>query len=143
MKVDEEVYKLGNTKDIKKRMTQYNVGRINELPIAFVYKTDNIDKVEKCVKNNLKEYRLKKHKNNELFKIDKDFIKDTVIYCNKSKSVKLKQNLKLFNKKENTNWLIIFDKDNNFNTNDLYKKKTSKKINKKTSKKISKKISKK
>ena len=27
--------------------------------IAFVYKTDNIDKVENCVKNNLKEYRLK------------------------------------------------------------------------------------
>ena len=58
MKVDEEVYKLGNTKDIKKRMTQYNVGRINELPIAFVYKTDNIDKVEKCVKNNLKKYKI-------------------------------------------------------------------------------------
>lgn len=104
-------------------MKQYNVGRINELPIAFVYKTDNIDKVEKCVKDNLKEYRLKKQKTNEIFKIDKDFIKDTIIYCTKHKSVKLKQNLKLFNKKENTNWLIIFDKDNIYNLNDLHKKK--------------------
>jgi len=66
-------------------MKQYNVGRINELPIAFVYKTDNIKKVEKCVKDNLNDYRIKKHKNNETFKIDKDFIKDTIIYCNKKK----------------------------------------------------------
>ena len=58
LKVDEEIYKLGSSKDIKKRMKQYNVGRINELPIAFVYKTDNIDMVEKCVKENLKNYKL-------------------------------------------------------------------------------------
>ena len=104
------MYKLGNSKDIKKRMKQYNVGRINELPIVYIYKTDNIDKVEKCVKDNLAEYRIKKHKNNETFKIDKDFIKDTIIYCNKIKSVKLKQDLKLFNKKENNNWLILIHK---------------------------------
>ncbi len=60
LKVDDDVYKLGNSKDIKKRMKQYNVGRINELPIAYIYKTDNIDKVEKCVKDNLAEYRIKK-----------------------------------------------------------------------------------
>jgi hypothetical protein len=128
LKSDDEVYKLGNSKDIKKRMKQYNVGRVNELPIAFVYKTDNIDKVEKCIKENLKDYRLKKHKNNEIFKIDKNFIKDTIIYCNKRKSIKLKQNLKLFNKKENTNWIIIFDKDNIYDFNDLYKIKKKQKI---------------
>ena len=137
-------------------MNQYNVGRINELPIAFVYKTDNINKVEKCVKDNLNDYRIKKHKNNETIakkikdffnnetiKIDKDFIKETIIYCNKRKSVKLKQNLKLFNKKENNNWLIIFDKNNKYNINELYSKKNSKKTSKKVSKKTSKKINKK
>ena len=62
LKVDDEVYKIGNSKDIKKRMKQYNVGRINELPIVFVYKTTNIEEVENCVKNNLKKYRVKKHK---------------------------------------------------------------------------------
>jgi hypothetical protein len=52
--------------------------------------------------------------------------------------VKLKQNLKLFNKKENNNWLIIFDKNNEYNINELYSKKNSKKTSKKVSKKISK-----
>ena len=71
LKVEDEVYKIGNSKDIKKRMKQYNVGHINELPIVFVYKTTNIEEVENCVKNNLKKYRVKKHANNETFKIDK------------------------------------------------------------------------
>ena len=37
----DNVYKIGKSKDIKKRMKQYNVGRVSDLPIAFVYKTDN------------------------------------------------------------------------------------------------------
>ena len=59
-------------------MKQYNVGRINELPIVFVYKTTNIEEVENCVKNNLKKYRIKKNANNETFKIDKEFILEAV-----------------------------------------------------------------
>ena len=46
LKVDDETHKLGNSNDIKKRMKQYNVGRINELPIVFVYKSKNIVDVE-------------------------------------------------------------------------------------------------
>jgi len=71
LKVEDEVHKIGSSKDIKKRMKQYNVGRINELPIVFVYKTTDIEEVESCVKNNLKKYRVKKNANNEIFKIDK------------------------------------------------------------------------
>jgi phage anti-repressor protein len=40
LKVDDENNKLGQSGDLKKRMKQYNVGRIDELPIVFVYKTD-------------------------------------------------------------------------------------------------------
>jgi hypothetical protein len=32
-------------------MTQYNVGRIDELSIVFVYKTEQMDEIEKCLKN--------------------------------------------------------------------------------------------
>ena len=56
LKVDEETNKIGNSNDIKKRMKQYNVGRLNELPIVFVYKTKNIIGVEKCIKKNLSDY---------------------------------------------------------------------------------------
>ena len=120
LKVDDETYKLGNSNDIKKRMKQYNVGRINELLIVFVFKSNNIVSIENCIKKNLSDYRVKKHKNNELFKIDDDFIKDTIIYCNKANSIKIKENKKLYNSKNNKNWLIIIDK-NNTNINELFK----------------------
>ncbi len=125
-------------------MKQYKVGKIYELPIVLVYKSKNIEEVEKCVKKNLSAYKVKKNKNNELFKIDDEFIKETIIYCNKTSS-KVKENKKLFKSTDSNNWMIIIDKSNS-DTNILFKekvnkstKKTSKKISKKTSKKISKK----
>ena len=51
--------KIGKTTDLKARMKQYNVGRISELPIVFVYQTDHIDEIEQCIKENLKKYQLK------------------------------------------------------------------------------------
>lgn len=140
LKVDDEIKKIGNTTDIKKRMKLYNVGKINELPIVLVYKSKNIVELEKCIKDNLSTYRVKKNKNNELFKIDDDFLKETIIYCNKQ-SIKIKENKKLLNFNSLNNWLIIIDKTENDIT-EIFKKpskKTSNNISKKTSKKLSKK----
>jgi phage anti-repressor protein/predicted GIY-YIG superfamily endonuclease len=137
LRVEDETYKIGTTSEIKKRMSLYNVGRIDELPIVYVFKCKNIKEVEKCIKKNMEEYRLKKHKNNELFKVDEEFIKDTVVYCNK-KTLKIKENKKLLNSKKITNWLIIIDKKNT-DTTQLYKpvkkyvRKTNSKKNSKTS----------
>jgi len=154
LRVDDEIKKIGSTGDIKKRMNLYKVGKVHELPIVLVYKTKNITEVEKCVKKNLSAYRVKKNANNELFKIDDEFIKETIIYCNKT-STKVKENKKLFNSKDDkTNWMIIIDKTSS-DTNILFKEKAKpkpkakpkakpiKKTSKKSSKKISKKISKK
>jgi phage anti-repressor protein len=140
LKVEDETYKIGTTAELKKRMTQYNVGRIDQLPIVYVFRCKNIKEVEKCVKDNMIKYRLKNHKNNEIFKVDDEFIKDTVIYCNK-KTIKLKENKKLLNSKNINNWLIIIDKKN-IDTLQLYKpvKKYQRKVCiKKTSKTLSKK----
>jgi phage anti-repressor protein len=139
LKVDDEVNKLGNSGDIKKRMKQYNVGRIDELPIVFVYKTDKMKEIEKCLKDNLKEYQYKK--NTETFKINLDFIKETIKYCTLKNALLVKQNKKLLIKDDNKNWLIILDKKSLTDVNDLYKK--PKKYIKKQSKKSSKKQSKK
>lgn len=89
LKVDDEVRKI----DLKKRMKMYNVRKINELPIVYVYRTKNINEVEKCVKKNLDAYRVKKHKNNELFKIDKETIDENAslnknLYSNNNATVK-------------------------------------------------------
>ena len=121
LKVDDEVKKLGNSGDIKKRMKQYNVGRIDELPIVFVYKTDKMKEIEKCLKLNLKQYQYKK--NTETFKIDLEFIKETIKYCTLKNALLLKKNKKLLDKKDNKNWLIILDKKSLTNEDDLYKPK--------------------
>jgi phage anti-repressor protein len=141
LKVDDDVKKIGNTIDIKKRMKLYNVGKIHELPIVLVYKSKNVNELEKCIKKNLSDYRVKKNKNNELFKIDDEFIKDTIIYCNKQ-SIKIKENKKLLNFNSSNNWLIIIDKTDT-DINDLFVKKTKHLLTKKSSKKSSKKTSKK
>jgi phage anti-repressor protein len=160
LKVDDktnEGFKIGKTADLKARMRQYNVGRISELPIVFVYQTEYIDEIENCMKENLKRYQLKH--NTETFDIDLDFIKDTVTYCTKKNALLIKKNNKLFRAKDNKRWLIFIDTEN-IDIDELFKirkignklvkeaskktsKKTSNKVVKKTSKKTSKKLSKK
>ena len=77
-----------------------------------------------------------------MFKIDDDFIKDTIIYCNKADSIKIKENKKLYNSKDNKNWLIIIDK-NNTDIDELFKQvKKYKKISKTSIKSKTSKISK-
>jgi phage anti-repressor protein len=136
LKVDDETKKIGTTTHIKSRMKQYNVGRISELPIIYVFKCNDINEVEKCVKQNLSKYRIKKNKNNELFKVDDEFIKQTINYCNIN-TIKIKENKKLLKKTQNKNWLMIIDKKNTdvelYRPPKIYQKKTN---NKPTSKKI-------
>lgn len=144
LKVDDKLgkgFKIGKSKDLKARMKQYNVARISELPIVFVYQTEHIDDIEDCIKDNLKKYQLKY--NTETFNIDLDFIKETIKYCTLKNALLLKKNNKLFKAKDNKRWLIIIDKENLDVENELYKKiKTYTKknalpahISKKTSKK--------
>jgi phage anti-repressor protein len=86
--------KIGSTYDLEERMKQYNVGRVSELPIVFVYLSDQIEALETCIKQNLRTYQIKY--NTETFQIDVQFIKDTIKYCTKKNALLLKQNKKLF-----------------------------------------------
>jgi phage anti-repressor protein len=121
LKVDDktnEGFKIGKTEDLKARMRQYNVGRISDLPIVFVYQTEHIDEIEDCMKENLKRYQLKH--NTELFDIDLDFIKETITYCTKKNALLIKKNNKLFKNEDNKRWLIFIDTEN-IDINDLFK----------------------
>jgi hypothetical protein len=80
--------------------------------------------IEKCLKSNLKQYQYKK--NTETFKIDIEFIKETIKYCTLKNALLLKKNKKLLDKKDNKNWLIILDKKSFINEDDLYKPKNIK-----------------
>ena len=135
--------KIGNSQDLKDRMKQYNVENINDLPIVFVYLTDDFIELEKCLKDCLKQYQIKS--NQEKYYIDLDFIKETIKYCTIRKAILIKQNKKLLNQKDDKKFVIILDSENAEYANELLKpiKKVNKVIVKKISKKSSKKLSKK
>lgn len=121
--------KLGNSQDLKDRMREYNVENINELPIVFVYLTDDFVELEKCLKDCLKQYQIKS--NQEKYFIDLDFIKETIKYCTIRKAVLIKQNKKLLNQKDNKKFVIILDSENIGNADELLKPtKITKKVNK-------------
>lgn len=119
LKVDDETYKIGKSTDLKNRMKQYNVGRVNDLPLVFAYKTDHIDEIENCIKMNLKQYQLKNK--TELYKIDLPFVKETIQYCTRKDAVLIHSNKKLLKTNDNKNWLIIIDKENIDNVDDISK----------------------
>jgi predicted GIY-YIG superfamily endonuclease len=150
LKSDDDTYKIGDTEELKRRMTQYNVGHKYELPIVFVFKTNRATEIEKCLKQNLQRYQAKTK--TELYSVDLEFIRDTVKYCTKTDAIIVKKNTKLYNK-TNDKYVIIIDRED-LDVNSLYKKpkvyqkktpvkKTSKTNSKKVSKINSKKVSKK
>jgi phage anti-repressor protein len=136
LKVDEETYKIGKTIDIKKRMQAYNVGRVSELPIAFVYRADNINEIEQCIKDNLRSHQAKNK--TELFKVNLDFIKETVRYCSIKSTPLLTSKKQFLGKNANKNWQIIIDKENTLDISDLIGKprKASKQLSRKNSKTV-------
>ena len=140
--------KIGKTNNIQNRMNQYKVGRIDELQIVYVYITDDMDELEKCLKDCLNRKQIVE--NTETYKISLEEVKETIKYCNKLNSQLLKQNKKLL--KKDSSYLIMTERGNiddlmkkigivkKDKQKQLSKKKTSKKISKKE---ISKKSSKK
>jgi len=74
-----DMYKIGNSDDMKKRLRSYNTGNANNIEPLFVMKVDDIKMVEGCIKNIVREYQYKKNK--EVYNIDFEFIKKLCIKC--------------------------------------------------------------
>lgn len=75
----QKMYKLGKTTNIKKRLVTYNSGNSNEIRPVFIIKVSNVDKVEGCVKNLVKEYQYRKYK--EIYQIDIKLLKTAIMSC--------------------------------------------------------------
>jgi phage anti-repressor protein len=75
----QNMFKLGNSDDMKKRLRVYNTGNANNIEPLFVMKVDDINMVEGCVKNLAKEFQYKKNK--EVYNIDFEFLKKLCIKC--------------------------------------------------------------
>ena len=75
----EGVYKIGRTKNFADRIKVHQSSHPDKLDIVHVYETDNIEKVEQCLKQQLKETAYRKRR--EFYEIDIDILKDLIKTC--------------------------------------------------------------
>ncbi len=84
-------YKVGKTKNLKQRLKQYNGDKKDDIIPLYVYETDDIDNIEKCVKTYAKQYQYRKYK--EVYKADLNMLKDLINDCgefNEKTNLKIK-----------------------------------------------------
>lgn len=77
--VEEDLYKLGKAKNIKNRFNTYNSGNANDIEPLFILEVNDIDKVEKCIKNLMSDYQYRKRK--EIYRTDVDTLKTAFVEC--------------------------------------------------------------
>jgi phage anti-repressor protein/predicted GIY-YIG superfamily endonuclease len=75
----DNLYKIGRTKDLQKRLRNYNTGNADDVEVLYVYRTDMIVGTESCVKAWLKEHQYRKYK--EVYQADLDMIKKLIESC--------------------------------------------------------------
>ena len=75
----ENVYKLGKSNDLEKRLRSYRVGKADDIHVEYIYKTENITEVEGCIKALLGKYQFRKNK--EIYKLELSKMKDFVNGC--------------------------------------------------------------
>lgn len=114
-----DMFKLGNSNDMKKRLRVYNTGNANNIDLLFLMKVDDINMVEGCIKNLAREYQYKKNK--EVYNIDFEFLKHLCIKCKNfikqlekefiNNTVNTKSKIKMMKKKNNfASYYMIIDK---------------------------------
>jgi len=81
IKAANNMYKIGRTKDLAKRLKTYNTGLADDIDVLYYYKTKDIAVVENCVKAMLKEKQYRKYK--EVYQADPSIIKFFINNCGK------------------------------------------------------------
>ncbi len=133
---NKNIFKIGNTTNIRNRLRTYATGTDVHPDIKFIMTIDEPKQVEQCIKIFLKDYEYKKR--HEIYKIDIDLIKNVIFSCNELNNIKEHKNSDAYiiydeyDKLESINYL---DNDNNIIGYEKIIKKASKKASKKTSKK--------
>ena len=101
------LYKLGHTKDLLKRLAVYNTGRKDDVTVVAVYETEYRKEVERCVKELVKEKQYKKRR--EIYEVDHEIIQKVITGC-------MKLSMKLHHKSRRDNpadgqYYMIFTSD--------------------------------
>jgi phage anti-repressor protein len=96
------IFKLGQTEDIRKRLKGYITGKDSHPDIKFIMRINNAKIIESCAKANFKFFEFKK--NQEIYKVDINTIKGIIKNC-----VELQKEKDYIDKQNNKSAYIIFD----------------------------------
>lgn len=78
----QSVYKIGRTRDLKRRLREHGTAMANSPDVMYVLRSDNVHAVETCIRGWLRDRQWKSHvKYNEVYKADLDMIKGLVHGC--------------------------------------------------------------
>jgi phage anti-repressor protein len=114
LNTDLTLYKIGRTTDLKNRLKSYNSALANDLEIIFQFETNNVKRVESCIKNYMKKAQYRKYK--EVYQIDIDLLKQFIKDCHDDIA---SADRKITNsQKGGSNLLFMFIPNKKYNYND-------------------------
>ena len=103
---NKNIFKIGRTGDIRKRLMAYSTGKESHPDVKFIMIVNDDKKVEKCTKLFIKVKQFKTNK--ELYQADFNYLKKTIYNC-----AELDDNLKIqIEKDDKFDSYVVFD-DNN------------------------------
>lgn len=82
LNTDQTLYKLGKSKNIKKRLNSHNSALANDLVLVHEFETDNMHGVEQCIKGLMRIAQYRKYK--EVYQVDLDILKKFLKLCDDS-----------------------------------------------------------
>ncbi len=101
---DKDIFKLGRTGNIKKRLQNYATGKDKHPDIKFVMIVNDEKQIESCAKIFTKKYQYKDNK--EIYKINLDLLKSVIFECSDMHK-KFKKYIK--NDKTDYDTYVVFD----------------------------------
>ena len=104
--IENSLYKIGRSKDLKKRLQSHQSPLSHDIDILFYYESDNIIEIENCIKTLIKKYQYRKYK--EVYKINIDIIKSLINQCDFI-IIDIEQKVKLSELKDDPNKLYYIN----------------------------------
>ena len=80
----DSVFKIGRSKDLNRRLDEYQTGRADMVEVIYKLRTENLTEVEACVRAWLKDHRYDgcRRRCKEVYKADIDLVKTVINKCN-------------------------------------------------------------
>lgn len=71
--------KIGRSKDLLSRLRAYNSGRADDIEVLYMYKVEDLESAEGCVKSLLRQFKYRKYK--EVYQADINMVKELLKTC--------------------------------------------------------------